>query len=75
MLTTSEKATERDPRSMQKAALYLLSTIVAIKVQENAPRSPDNTKYDLLRYPKRGIESLPSLVFNELIHKTENLTE
>lgn len=49
MLTTSEKATERDPRSMQKAAPYLLSTIVAIKVQENAPRSPERNKYDLLR--------------------------
>ena len=48
-LTTSEKATERDPRSMQNAASYLLSTKVAIKLHEKAPRSPDRTKYDLLR--------------------------
>jgi len=58
MLTTSEKATERDASSMHKAALYLLSTTVAIKLHENAPSSPDSTKYDLLRYPKRGIVSL-----------------
>lgn len=57
-LTTSEKATERDPRRMQKAAPYLPSTNVDIKVQESAPRSPDKTRYDLLRYPKRGKESL-----------------
>jgi hypothetical protein len=49
ILTTSEKATESDPRSMQKAALYLLSTKVDIKLQESAPRSPERTKYDLLR--------------------------
>lgn len=59
-LTTSEKATEREPRSMLKAALYLLSTIVAIKLHESAPSSPDRTKYDLLRYPKSGRESLNS---------------
>ncbi|KAG5587843.1 hypothetical protein H5410_048277 [Solanum commersonii] len=57
-LTTSEKATEREPISMEKAALYLLSTKVAIKNHENAPRSPESTKYDLLRYPKSGKESL-----------------
>lgn len=48
-LTTSEKATERDPRNIQKAALNLLSTKVDIKLQERAPRSPDRTRYDLLR--------------------------
>jgi len=48
-LTTSEKATERDPRSIQNAALYLLSTKVAIKLHESAPRSPERIRYDLLR--------------------------
>lgn len=48
-LTTSEKATERDPRSMQIVALYLLSTEVAIRLHESAPRSPDKTRYDRLR--------------------------
>lgn len=43
-LTTSEKATESDPRRMQKAAPYLSSTMVAIKVQDIAPRSPDKTR-------------------------------
>lgn len=43
---------------MQNAAPYLLSTKVAIKLHERAPRSPDRNRYDLLRYPKRGIESL-----------------
>ena len=55
---TAEKETEREPISMQKAAPYLLSTKVAIKNHESAPRSPDSTKYDLLRYPKSGKESL-----------------
>lgn len=57
-LTTSEKATARDPRIIESTALYLSSTIVAIKLQEIAPRSPDRMRYDLLRYPKRGTESL-----------------
>ncbi|KAG5600933.1 hypothetical protein H5410_032303 [Solanum commersonii] len=57
-LTTAEKETEREPISMQKAAPYLLSTKVAIKNHERAPKSPDSTKYDLLRYPKSGKESL-----------------
>lgn len=58
VLTTSEKATEREPRSMHKAAPYLPSTKPAIKLHERAPRSPDKTRYDLLRYPKSGTESL-----------------
>jgi hypothetical protein len=57
-LTTSEKATARDPRIIESAALYLSSTIVAIKLHEMAPRIPDRMRYDLLRYPNRGTESL-----------------
>jgi hypothetical protein len=57
-LTTSEKATESDPRRIENAALYLLLTTVAIKLHENAPSSPDRKRYDLLRYPKSGMESL-----------------
>lgn len=57
-LTTSEKATERDPRSIQNAAVYLLSTMVAIILHDNAPRRPDRTKYDRLLYPNNGTESL-----------------
>ena len=51
-------ATARDPRIIESAALYLSSTIVAIKLHESAPRRPDRNRYDLLRYPKRGMESL-----------------
>lgn len=43
-LTTSEKATESDPNRMQSATLYLLSTRVAIKLHESAPRSPDRIR-------------------------------
>ena len=57
-LTTSEKATESDPRRIEDAALYLLLTTVAIKLHESAPSSPDRKRYDLLRYPKSGMESL-----------------
>lgn len=57
-LTTSEKATESDPRRIEDAAVYLLLTTVAIKLHESAPSNPDRKRYDLLRYPKSGMESL-----------------
>jgi hypothetical protein len=57
-LTTSEKATESEPRRIENAALYLLLTTVAIKLHESAPSNPDRKRYDLLRYPKSGMESL-----------------
>jgi hypothetical protein len=43
---------------MDSTALYLSSTTVAIKLHDSAPRRPDRIRYDLLRYPKRGMESL-----------------
>lgn len=31
---------------------------MAIKLHESAPSNPDRKRYDLLRYPKSGMESL-----------------
>lgn len=58
VLTTSEKATESDPRRIENAAPYLLFTTMAMKAQERAPRKPERIRYDLRLYPKSGMESL-----------------
>jgi hypothetical protein len=58
ILTTSEKATDRELRRIAETAAYLLCTTVANAPQAAAPNKPQRTRYERLRYPNKGTPSL-----------------